>query len=224
MLNRRAKILCLISAAILFFNFYSYSQSKSLDEHDGTDWISDNVYVKAQNLGLIGGIIMGTSIIQREIQSRLDRLSENKGIKDIDKLPIKRINDSVQNLCLYDITVGQIKDGIDTLYNDFSNRRIKVIDAVYVVKMQIEGKDPDLIQAQLRYLRMQPLNTKAYGEALDKIMAAQDYKLKNGDFNIYFTNDDLKKGVVTEQDLLFYAVFVDKNNINHDLFCYGSYK
>lgn len=54
---------------------------------------------------------------------------------------------------IMEISVGQIVDGLDELYNDFKNRSIKVTDAVYVVKKQIQGASQREIDLILRYLR-----------------------------------------------------------------------
>ena len=51
------------------------------------------------------------------------------------------------------ITNGQISSGLDLLFADFRNKQIKVRDAIYVVKRQIEGASSDEIEAILLYLR-----------------------------------------------------------------------
>ncbi len=54
---------------------------------------------------------------------------------------------------IYKITIGQIVEGLDVLYSDFKNRNIKINDAIYVVKRQIEGASEEHIEAMLQYLR-----------------------------------------------------------------------
>ena len=220
----------LISIAVLLISNFSYPQIKDVSSRDGTDWLENNSFSegKAHNLGLIAGIIEGTSLIHDALDTYLKM---SRPVEDITNptnfdhiATIDYVRGTLQDVSLFDITIGQIKDGIDAFYQDFGNRRIKIIDAVYVIKMQIEGKDPDWIQMQIRYLRMQPLSTKAMGEATTKILEIQkkrriEKKIYSGDF----TNEDLKNGVVTEQDLLYGGIFVDKNNVNRRLFCYGTY-
>ena len=51
------------------------------------------------------------------------------------------------------IPTGQIKDGLDEFYKDFSNRKIKVKDAIFVVLRQINGEDEEVIKHIIRYLK-----------------------------------------------------------------------
>lgn len=65
----------------------------------------------------------------------------------------KSRNINLQRYSIYNITVGQTVDGIDILYKDFKNKGIKISDAIYVVKRQIEGTSPEDIEKILIYLR-----------------------------------------------------------------------
>jgi hypothetical protein len=217
---KRLGLLFHIVAALFIFITLSQAQVKDIFEDDGTNWGLDSG--DTYNLGWVKGVIMGTSLVYNEIYPNLERMFKNKKPTEFYKTSLEYTANKMKGLTLIGITIGQIRDGIDVLYKDFSNRRIRIIDAIFVVKMQIEGKDADLIQAQLRYLRMHPINDKTYEAALDKISDLRDKRIEKGLFD--FTNEDLKNGIITEQELLIYGTFVDKNNVNHNLFCYGYYK
>jgi len=217
---RRSVVFYQMVASLFIFSAFSQAQTKDIFEDDGTNWGLDSG--DTYNLGWVKGVIMGTSLVYNEIYPSLERMFKNKKPTEFYKTSLEYTANKMKGLTLIGITIGQIRDGIDVLYKDFSNRRIRIIDAIFVVKMQIEGKDPDLIQAQLRYLRMHPINDKAHEEAINKISALMDKRIEKGLYD--FTNEDLINGIITEQELLFYGTFVDKNNVNHNLFCYGYYK
>ena len=61
----------------------------------------------------------------------------------------------------YNISVGQIVEGIDILYKDFKNKGIRISDAIYVVKRQIEGTSPEDIEKILIYLRSNYKNVES---------------------------------------------------------------
>jgi len=54
---------------------------------------------------------------------------------------------------LDNITVGQLRDGLDALYADFRNRGIIVVAASWVVLNQISGTSPARIDSMLERLR-----------------------------------------------------------------------
>jgi len=121
------------------------------------------------------------------------------------------IKTKTEELQLINITVGQLKDGIDKFYEDFANRRIKLVDAVYIVKMQIKGVRPDLIEAQTRYLRMQPTSLSEENKIWDKAPSkwSKEFEEKTGLSKEYF----LRRGI-----------FYDEAGEMHFLFRYGIYK
>lgn len=222
--TKRVGVLIQIVAALFILSPLSLAQEGDLFEKDGNSWLLDfGEFGKGMKIGMMQGLIMGTSLINYEIEPQLKMALKNKSLSAFQRIGLELMLTKLNDLSLFGISGGQIRDGIDSLYKDFSNRRIKIIDAFFVVKMQIEGKDPDLIQAQLRYLRMHPINNKASEEAFKKINDLLDLRIKK-DLDANFTNEDLQNGVITEQELLICGTFVDKNNVNHNLFCYGTYK
>lgn len=85
-------------------------------------------------------------------------------ISDLDReaklLKWRQEIDAIERLGLFGIAFEQFKDGIDELYQDYRNRKISMVDAMYIVKMEVGGSKPELIDAQIRYLRMQPTPRK----------------------------------------------------------------
>jgi hypothetical protein len=62
-------------------------------------------------------------------------------------------DDGLRERCLVGMTVGQMTDGLDALFEDFKNRAIKLTKAVYVVKKQIKGAPDEEVEAVLSWLR-----------------------------------------------------------------------
>jgi len=54
---------------------------------------------------------------------------------------------------VYEITVDQLYEGLNHLYNDAENKNLKIDVAIYVVKKQIRGASPEEIDAILEWLR-----------------------------------------------------------------------
>jgi len=124
-------VFCLLIFFIIFISEAS-AEKKYVSEMDGTDWtvLPDDLY----RATYVAGFIFGTLVATGEFILYGVSLE-----KEVLKLYIKSLDD----ISLSDITVGQIKDGTNVFYNDFSNRRIKIVDAIYVVKTQIKGNDPE---------------------------------------------------------------------------------
>ena len=201
---------------IILFPFLLLSRQKDIADNDGTDWIS-----RINKVGFIEGFISGTSLMNEQaIQRKFSTYKKMKKDKPITKdkpIPIEdfQINmalDASGALSLYEITIGQLTDGVDTFYNDFSTRKIKVIDAIYVVKMQIRGSDPDLIAAQIRHLKLQPINMDELEVIWKKYWATFDETVP-----IY------ESGLITAEELLKIGYYVNKDKEFITLFCYGDY-
>ena len=142
---KKILIFCILIFSIIFISEAS-AKLKDILENDGNNWIT---LPDSYRLGFVFGFLDGATVVRNEFYFFVDKEIYNK--------ILNRIN-------IADVTVGQIMDGMDAFYNDFSNRRIKIVDAIYVVKMQIKGEDPELIDSQIRYLKMQPLDKKMYLE------------------------------------------------------------
>jgi hypothetical protein len=218
----RALALLLISALILSCYSYSYGQGRNALQMDGTDWLGDSgqVYAKWLNVGIIVGVKMGAVTTYTATRELIDRINnEFYGQRTTSVIELK---EKMAELTLYNITSNQFLAGIDALYEDPANRKIKIIDAVYITKMKVLGMDPELIDAQIRCLRMQPVHYKTLADALNKfaLISNENEKKKIGR---KVTNEDIKSGKISLEEVIISRHFVDRNDENHSLFCYGDY-
>lgn len=216
----RALALLLISALTL--SSYAYGQHRHLLQMDGTDWLkdSDQICAKWLNAGIIVGMMMGTAAADKGTRELIDRI--NNALYGQRTTSAIELKEKMVDLSLEDITVNQLLAGIDAFYEDPSNREIKIIDAVYIAKMQVMGLDPELIDAQIRCLRMQPVNYKTLADALNKYAKISNEN-ENKKIGRKVTNEDIKNGKISLEEILISRHFVDRNDENHSLFCYGDY-
>jgi hypothetical protein len=66
------------------------------------------------------------------------------------------IQKGLADYAVYDIKIGQLSQGMDEFYKDPKNTKIRISDAVYVVKKQIRGASPEDLERVLQYLRGEP--------------------------------------------------------------------
>jgi len=207
----RSRVLSFVSLFLLVFAIAEAQHKTNISDYDGTEWISVSDHFR---IGYVAGCMMGLSLMKN---NAVLRWAPREGDEDFKKVPLSimggwmRAMSAADELSLSNITVGQIKVGLNTFYEDFSTRKIKIIDAIYVVKMQVTGKDPDVIAAQVRYLKMQPISREEQGRVSEKLKSITDM------------NKALKAGEITAEELLRTGEFLDKNGENHVLFCYGKY-
>ena len=71
------------------------------------------------------------------------------GILTIGETP----NKNLAGYVITGMTLGQLIDGIDTLYSDFKNRSVPLVFAIHVVNKQIKGTSQDDIEKILLWLR-----------------------------------------------------------------------
>jgi hypothetical protein len=188
---------------------FSSGQDKSLNQKDGTDWLeaTNNNYRRWYCLGFIAGVMMGTEATYQATKGGLDIAKISLESAKVNELQIDMISstqEKLKDLRIVGIAIGQMKDRMDTFYADFANRPIKIIDAFFIVKMQIDGRDPDLIRAQIGYLRMPMISREEFTRL--------NHKLVEG------------KEILTEEERLKRGLFIDKNNVPHLLFRYGDYR
>jgi len=215
---KKILILCILIFSIIFISEAS-AEEKGVLEVDGTDWRS---YPYSCRLAYIHGFITGGWVVENELNYYI---SENKlyyymhrlGKRTL-KLSTENYNKILNRTNLAGITIAQISDGMNVFYNDFSNRKIKIVDAIYIVKMQIKGENPELIDSQIRYLKMQPIDKEIRTKCSKKYWAFREKRERDP------TYKEIKNGYFSFEDLLRLAVFIDASDNPHDLFCYGIYK
>jgi len=130
------------------------------------------------------------------------------------------------------MTTEQIKDGINAFYKDFANRKIKIVDAISVVSMQIKGEDPKLIEAQIGYLRTAPeIDAMRYLQEVKEYGKYRKGKKEPNNPLYYCYIDDKKetlkaieKGLVSKEHFLKAGYYCDEQGNLAPLICYGIYK
>jgi len=205
---KKTLIFCILIFSIVFISEAS-TEKKDILEDDGTDWID---YPDLARSAYVNGFIAGVDVAGGKFYVFRDSLKS--------EVYKEEYNKSLNEIALFKITVGQITDGVDAFYNDFSNRRIKTVDAIYIVKMQIKGKDPELIDSQIRYLKMQPIDKEIYDKCWKEYFAFRDAKKSKRNP----TYKEIKNGDFSFEDLLRAGIFIDASDNLHYLFCHGIYK
>jgi len=97
-------------------------------------------------------------------------------VKDFQKLPDKKLvnafitlrslqlirfrmvsnevyNADLRKFCIYNVPMEQLVSGLDEFYRDFSNRKIKLRDAIYIIYRQINGENRQVIEGIVKYLK-----------------------------------------------------------------------
>lgn len=100
---------------------------------DGNEW---NTWNKDMKINYVHGFIDGTN-------------GMFLGIFAIGETP----NSNLAGYVITGMTLGQLMDGINTLYLDFKNRSVPLVYAIYVVNKQIKGTSQDDIEKILLWLR-----------------------------------------------------------------------
>jgi hypothetical protein len=206
---RQVKCL-LVFFFIILPSLLLFAQKENLCSQDGNDWITKGTVLK---VGYIQGFISGTALMNEKAiqQSLILNEKEKKGLNLIVKFKIDTAFSTADAISLYEITTGQLSEGVEAFYSDFSTRKIKILDAIYIVKMQIKGTDPDVISAQTRYLKQQPISVEEWTAVWDKTDGYTDLVKALGE------------GKITAEDLLKIGFYVNKDKKLFSLFCYGNY-
>ncbi|MGB9006423.1 MAG: hypothetical protein WCB96_11925 [Candidatus Aminicenantales bacterium] len=217
-MKSRKSILLAIFLCMIVYPQKNNSQVTNLSEDNGVDWLDHSDLFK---VGFIEGVIMGAASANNELSDfgDLEYWDKSKTHDNYILSKIQSIKNKLAALSLFGISVGQIKEGVDVLYKDFSNRRIKIIDAIYIVKMQIKGESQEIIDAQVRYLKMLPIGSDVKDKAAEKLakyMSENKYKFP--------TYSEIKSGDFSSEDLLRVGAIVTSDNNIHFLFRYGNYK
>lgn len=124
------KKIFLIICCLILIKSLAYADSQN---PDGNDW---KTLDKDWKIGYVNGFVDGTN-------------GMFLGIYSIGERPDKKLLGYV----ITGVTLGQLIDGIDSLYLDFKNRSIPLVFAIYVVNKQIKGTSQDDIERILLWLR-----------------------------------------------------------------------
>jgi len=188
------KKIVIILIGCLLFPISGLPETKDISKLDGNDWREWDSSLRA---GYIGGFVVGTGYVCRNISDKgaliMNKFTDSDYLKAIYLWGQAHVNPSkkksysheevqqilrfqnswdrteIDRYVLKSGTVGQIKDGLDVLYDDFKNRQILLADAFYVVKKQIGGSSPEEIETILQMLRSPDKHSKKSSlEFIDK--------------------------------------------------------
>jgi len=99
---------------------------------------------------------LSTDLRNRYLYGNTDDIKDNFDLPDLNDTvlySVKQSADIVNTFAMFDITVMQLKEGLDVFYKDFKNKQIRIHDAIYVVRKQIEGTLSSDIERLLVWLR-----------------------------------------------------------------------
>ncbi len=207
---------------------------------DGAKWVQAQ---RAQKTGFVTGLASGANTVYSKIYTPISDLVNRFGEYrrkggTIFSLPdelglnlvfMPSVQNTLDEMSLPDAETEKIVDRVDKLYAETANRKIQWIDAVYVTKMQIEGKSAEWIDVQTRFLRMQPIPDNVYKdarEAYEKVLG--DILRRSGERIPTEAPEvslkDIKEGVISVETLTKCGYFITESDKIAELFCYGSYE
>lgn len=130
---------------ILFWPFICVAGEESLANENGHDW---RTWSQSRQVAYVAGFMVGALAATANSVSQIPSCSSQT--QEDRKALIERI---IATNIASDITTSQIVDGLNRLYGDFKNQNIKIYDAFFVVRNQINGWNPKQTEAALLYLR-----------------------------------------------------------------------
>ncbi len=152
--------------AVLLFGLTSAADARVMDvfHFSGNEWVT---WSTPSKYGFIGGFIAGGAYVAIGSQTDMidnalvdekepdEIMGDDSGKDVISTLIMYLQDDSEKDLARYFIKglpSNKIVDGLDALYKNRHHRRIRVVDAVYLVRKQYEGASAEEILATIEYL------------------------------------------------------------------------
>lgn len=152
--NRTVLLSCfkkslLIACYLISIKALAYA---SLHDANGNEWQTWN---RDQKTFYTGGFVSASNSAAISMFAAINNLPDPLG-------------HALTRLVFDNLTVGQLVDGIDSLYLDFKNRNIPFAFAIYVVRNQIIGTPQEDIERILLWLRTGKYENK------DKYLTVRD--------------------------------------------------
>jgi|GEM_PF-1370038 len=172
------KKLTFVIIILILMTKVAWGENTSPRGLNGRDWFDLS---GAHRILWVNGLIAGSNsaIINYSLPDIKPSL---KTADNYNKLEDKIFNHNSEKLGIWRISAEQLVNAMNEFYIDYRNKSIAMVDAIYVARMEIQGKKPELIEAQKRYLRMQPFDYryKLSGEGVkpEKIMRRRGFKDK----------------------------------------------
>lgn len=155
---KKTGLLCICIILLFIMAIPKPSYSADIDDMDGNAW-RVNSYIWKQ--GYVAGFFAGSSYVVSDNLYPTAKDYDIDNTNKLDEVGILLEDQKAQKnkqLTRYIFLVGtvtntQVTEGLDKVYEDFKNRSIKLRDAVYLVKKQIEGTPQEDIERILLFLR-----------------------------------------------------------------------
>lgn len=154
-----------------------YAEKTIVTEFDGSDWQG---WVEARKYNFLTGFLLGSSYIVKRNAPFMSKDYKSTQIDDIRKRLSVRydkkrrvkpqtfsqeevtlwghyrasmVQNGLTDYAVYELTVRQLSQGMDDLYKDPKNVKIRLADALYLAQKQLKGADRDDIEKTLQFLR-----------------------------------------------------------------------
>lgn len=157
---KKGKGIVVLIVSVLMFGGLAYAgEEKHARNMDGSDWTR---FSQSQKTGFVLGFSAIQDILMRRARETNDfidyvlpNLCPEKFESQREKLIWLRFkfHFPVEEFELDETAPGQILDGLDPFYADHQNLDIKIVNAIYIVREKVRGKDPGYIEAWTRWLR-----------------------------------------------------------------------
>lgn len=161
----------------LLFCLPASAGKTSLSELDGSDW---QAWDEGKKVNFLSGFLLGSSYVIKQNEPSLSADGGSQRFDDMRKRlssgtdkKKKRVKNSfskeevilwghyraamiqkgLTDYAIFDITIGQLSKGMDELYKDPKNMKIRISDAIYAVKKRIKGENQEDMERTLQYLR-----------------------------------------------------------------------
>jgi hypothetical protein len=163
---------------LILFSSVCFGEEKGLNEQNGYDWEQYNLL---QKTGYASGFINGTTKAHEVLHwyvytSALQ--NEKNPIKTEELLPV------------WNLTVGQITEGLDEFYKDYENKQILIKDAIYIICKEAKGESSEKIEREKQILRMPPEK-----QVIERSKDSIKEEVKKGTYS----NVELKDGAVIDK-------------------------
>ena len=158
-MKKKNGIVVLIVSVLMFGGLAYAGEEKHARNMDGSDWTR---FSQSQKMGFVFGFSAIHDILMRRARETNDfidyvlpNLCPEKFESQREELILLRFKFPfpVEEFELDETAPGQILDGLEAFYADHQNLDIKIVNAIYIVREKVRGKDPGYIEAWTRWLR-----------------------------------------------------------------------
>ncbi len=116
----------------------------------------DTFTKKMMKDNFVDGEKLSNALKDRYLHKNFDNIKESYHYTDLDNITmysVKQCANIINRFAIFNMGYTQLQEGLDNFYKEFKNKQIKIHDAIYVVRKQIEGQLPGDIERLLVWLR-----------------------------------------------------------------------